>query len=59
MLAGTFVGNVGTRAGAAGAEVAGVREGLVGGSVWDRNGLDNDDSDADDLTDEADREGPR
>jgi hypothetical protein len=52
----TLAGSVGTRAGAAGAEVAGVREGLVGGSVWDR---ENDEDDAEDLTDEADREGPR
>lgn len=33
MPAGTLVGNVGARAGAAGAEIAGVRECLVGGSV--------------------------
>ena len=50
-------GSVGERKAVVGAEMAGGREGLVGGSVWDRNGLENDDTE--DLTDEAEREGPR
>lgn len=59
VLAGTLGGNVGARAGEGGAEVADGREGLTGGSVWDRNGFENDEEDAEDLTDAADREGPR
>jgi hypothetical protein len=53
-------GIVCVRAGAAGAEVAGGIEGLDGGKTWVRDGLDgNDEEDVDDLTDEADRDGPR
>ncbi len=59
MLAGALGGSVGARAGEAGAEVADGRKGLAGGSVWDRNGFENDEEGAEDLTDVADREGPR
>lgn len=53
-------GTVCVRVGAAGAEVAGGIEGLAGGKVWVRDGLDgNDEEDVDDLRDEADRDGPR
>jgi len=46
--------------GAAGAEVAGGIDGLAGGKKCVRDGLDgNDEEDVDDLTDEADRDGPR
>jgi hypothetical protein len=46
--------------GAAGAEVVGGSDGLVAGSVWDRDELCLEgEVDLNDLTDAADREGPR
>ena len=60
VLADALDGTVCVRVGAAGAEVVGGIEGLAGGKVWVRDGLDgNDEEDVDDLTDEADRDGPR
>jgi hypothetical protein len=56
---GALGGSVGARAGEAGAEAAGGRDSLAVGSVWDRNGFENDEEDAEDLTDAADRDGPR
>lgn len=56
MPPGALGGSVGARKDVAGAEVAGGREGLVSGSVWDR---ENDEDVGDDLRDEAEREGPR
>jgi hypothetical protein len=50
----------GARVGAAGAEVAGGREGLAAGNVWDRDEFSGDgEVDLRDLTDAADRDGPR
>jgi hypothetical protein len=52
-------GTAGVRVGTAGAEVAGGSEGLAGGNVCDREGLGGKVEDDDDLTDAADRDGPR
>ena len=60
LLADVLGGTVCFRVGATGAEVAGGIEGLGGGKVWARDGLDgNEEEDVDDLIDEADRDGPR
>jgi hypothetical protein len=59
MAAGALGDIVGVLAGTAGAEVAGGNEGLAGGNVWDRVGLGGNETDVDDLTDAADRDGPR
>lgn len=60
MLVGALDGIVGVRVGAAGADVAGGSEGLVAGNVWDRDEPDGDvEMDLNDLTDAADRDGPR
>jgi hypothetical protein len=50
----------GARVGATGAEVAGGSEGLDAGNVWDRDEFSGDgELDLRDLTDAADRDGPR
>jgi len=59
MAVGALGDIVGVVAGTAGAEVAGGNEGLAGGNVWDRVGLGGNEKDVDDLTDAADRDGPR
>jgi hypothetical protein len=58
MAAGALGDTIGVLVSTAGAQVAGGNEGLAGGNVWDRVGLGGNE-DVDDMTDAADRDGPR